>query len=84
MKNPIIPIVAALCLMFFLRLTIEGLLFPLSTSQGKNKLEFVHIAKNAGSSIENAAAKADIAWGACHFQQLPYCLHVKPDLEWTE
>ena len=50
--------------MFFLRLTIEGLLFPLSTSQGKNKLEFVHITKNAGSSIENTAAKSDISWGA--------------------
>jgi hypothetical protein len=30
-------------------------------------LEFVHIPKTAGSSIEQAAALANIPWGACHF-----------------
>jgi hypothetical protein len=33
----------------------------------QNLLEFVHIAKTAGSAIEKAGAKAGIAWGACHF-----------------
>ena len=31
-------------------------------------LEFVHIPKTAGSSIEQAAGTAGIPWGACHFQ----------------
>ena len=32
-----------------------------------NKLEFVHVTKTGGSAIEAAAARAGIAWGACHY-----------------
>jgi len=32
-----------------------------------SSLEFVHITKTGGSSIERAAASAGIRWGACHY-----------------
>jgi len=33
----------------------------------KNRLEFLHIAKNGGTSIENSAAIGNMRWGKCHF-----------------
>jgi len=42
----------------------------------KTRLEFLHIAKNAGSSIVHSAAKVGINWGACHFI---FCEHNEPD-----
>ena len=32
------------------------------------RLEFVHIPKNAGTTIEYAAMQHNITWGACHFE----------------
>jgi len=43
----------------------------------KKRLEFLHIAKNAGSAIVHSAAKAGINWGACHFKT---CEHTSPDI----
>ena len=37
------------------------------------KLEFLHIPKNAGTTIEAAAGKVGITWGVCHFKQMSYC-----------
>merc|ERR1719232_371375 len=51
--------------------------------QKKNRLEFIHVVKNAGTSIENAAAKEGIAWGACRYHKFAHCLDVQPDLPWT-
>lgn len=36
-------------------------------TQGKSRLEFVHITKTAGLSIEKAASQHGINWGACKF-----------------
>jgi len=52
-------------------------------TQKKNELEFIHIVKNAGTPIENAAAKEGIAWGSCHYKQFGHCLHVIPDFSWN-
>jgi len=41
------------------------------------KLEFIHINKNGGTSIELTAASSNIRWGRCHF--LP-CLDISPDI----
>lgn len=35
--------------------------------QRKHRLEFLHIPKTGGSSVEVAGGAAGIAWGACHF-----------------
>jgi len=49
-----------------------------SKEQNK-KLEFVHIPKTAGSTIEQIGADAGLAWGACKFQgYYPQCLNL-PD-----
>lgn len=47
----------------------EGLLQPHVESSPvyKQRLEFVHITKTGGSTIESIAAKHGIIWGACHF-----------------
>lgn len=39
-----------------------------NNNKEKVPLEFVHITKTGGSSIEKAAAAAGILWGTCHFQ----------------
>jgi len=37
-------------------------------------LEFVHVPKTAGSSIEAAAARAGVVWGACHsMRRMAHC-----------
>ena len=38
-----------------------------------NKLEFVHITKTGGTAIEDAAARAGVVWGACHYQERMGC-----------
>jgi hypothetical protein len=38
-----------------------------------NKLEYVHITKNAGTAIEAAANKRGISWGVCHFADARHC-----------
>ena len=37
--------------------------------RGLHKLEFVHIAKTGGTSIELAASRVGIAWGICKFEE---------------
>ncbi len=39
-----------------------------NTKLSLHPLEFVHITKTGGTSIETAAANAGIAWGACKFK----------------
>ena len=41
-----------------------------SKSSNPLGLEFVHITKTAGSSIESTAAKSGIKWGACHYKRI--------------
>jgi hypothetical protein len=43
------------------------------------RLEFVHITKTGGSSIEMAGAAASILWGACHHRKLEYLGCISPD-----
>jgi len=56
--------------------------------RGMHKLEFVHIAKTGGTSIEHAASQHGIAWGICKFEEYwswssrckpiqPYRQHIK-------
>eukprot|EP00984_Skeletonema_dohrnii_P024524 scaffold13663_cov78-Skeletonema_dohrnii-CCMP3373.AAC.1 len=49
-------------------------------------LEFIHITKTAGSSIESAAANAGIKYGACHWLKLQFVgfgsACNKPDKKW--
>lgn len=39
-------------------------------SNNPSGLEFVHITKTAGSTIESTAAKSGIKWGACHYKRI--------------
>jgi len=70
-------------LSLFIQIIVSYCLIQGIFAMEKNRLEFIHIVKNAGTSIENAAAKEGIAWGACHFHQFHHCLYVNPDLEWN-
>jgi len=45
----------------------------------EKKLEFVHITKCAGTAIEEAAAKAGISWGACHYLPYSFCQGTEQD-----
>lgn len=68
----------------FIQFQFLVLIFSLHGSWSKkNELEFIHIAKNAGTTIEYAAAKEGIAWGACHYHKFGICLDVEPDLTWN-
>jgi len=49
-----------------------------TTKSTNEKLEFIHITKTAGTSIEQMAAGAGIAWGACKFFIYPHCRGLKP------
>lgn len=42
----------------------------LKPPQQRKQLEFIHITKTAGSSIEEAAARSGIRWGACHWKKI--------------
>mmetsp|Transcript_26842 Transcript_26842/g.55515 ORF Transcript_26842/g.55515 Transcript_26842/m.55515 type:complete len:345 (-) Transcript_26842:82-1116(-) len=44
-----------------------------NTKSSAYPLEFVHISKTGGTSIETAAANAGIAWGACKFKYRSQC-----------
>lgn len=46
----------------------------------KNRLEFVHITKTGGSSIEVSAARVGIMWGFCHFHKSELFECLDPDL----
>lgn len=46
----------------------------------RSKLEFVHITKTGGSSIENAGAAIGINWGACHYMKVEEVGCSSPDL----
>jgi hypothetical protein len=47
------------------------------------KLEFVHITKTGGTAIEEAASRAGIDWGICHYEHVhPACFHPRADLGW--
>jgi len=43
----------------------------------KKRLEFLHIAKTGGTSIEDAGIQYGMNWGKCHFVQ---CILSKPDI----
>merc|ERR1719491_589024 len=46
-------------------------------SNKKTRLEFLHVAKTGGTSIEDAAMKqVGVKWGRCHFVS---CYHLEPD-----
>lgn len=49
----------------FLSSMVKEALNP--TSDLPPRLEFVHIQKNAGSTLEFLALQQNVAWGACHF-----------------
>lgn len=51
------------------------------TPQGKKRLEFVHITKTAGSSIEKAATLQGINWGACHWMAFEEVGCLTPDIK---
>jgi hypothetical protein len=51
---------------------------PTKIQSQKNKLEFVHITKTGGTSVEVEAARAGIRWGACHVRTLETCRPVWP------
>lgn len=48
-------------------------------------LEFVHITKTGGTSIEAAAALVGVNWGVCHYEKIEDagCI-LPPDLDYTE
>ena len=48
---------------------VPGSIFELRPTN-LTRLEFVHITKNAGSSIEAIGSKNGLKWGACHFKKI--------------
>jgi len=58
--------------------------------RGKNlaekRLEFVHITKAGGTTIEHAGAQGGVAWGMCHYMSHLLCKGVTPDKrrKWIE
>ena len=47
----------------------------------RRKLEFVHITKTGGSSMEFAASRAGINWGVCHYARMKSLGCTSPDLD---
>src|SRR6056300_49583 len=50
----------------------------------ETKLEFVHITKTGGSSIENAGATIGINWGSCHYMKVEEVGCSSPDLPYEK
>eukprot|EP00984_Skeletonema_dohrnii_P015832 scaffold6930_cov156-Skeletonema_dohrnii-CCMP3373.AAC.1 len=46
----------------------------------KPRLEFVHITKTGGSTVEHVAATVGITWGSCHYMKLEEVGCSSPDL----
>jgi len=64
---PMIVIIVIVIIIIIMTVVITN-----QTPQGKKRLEFVHITKTAGSSIEKAATLQGINWGACAFYYINY------------
>mmetsp|Transcript_5704 Transcript_5704/g.8270 ORF Transcript_5704/g.8270 Transcript_5704/m.8270 type:complete len:327 (+) Transcript_5704:94-1074(+) len=57
--------------------------FHLVTLSPMRKLEFVHITKTGGSTIEKLGSDAGIIWGACHFMNVSDVGCYNPDVPYS-
>ena len=78
-KNRIL--IAAACYLAYSTLfSYDGRRFLSSTKTGR-PLEFVHITRTGGLTVEKAGANAKLNWGACHYIKVGGAGCSEPDLE---